>query len=114
MNTRHQATVKVNSLSYKQTEQFTVRYRMPHLPPYGVKENVGIHNFYTNYYQVPVTSDFKTNKFKEMAGDYWDQQLFDLIKFGFSLDVGDGFQSSNEKQIMHLQINSLLRKISTL
>jgi hypothetical protein len=34
-------------------------------------------------------------KFRAMAGDYWDQQLFDLIAFGFPLDVGTQFQPSN-------------------
>jgi hypothetical protein len=44
---------------------------------------------------VPVKSGFKVEKFRAMAGDYWDKQLFDLITFGFPLDVGTQFQPSN-------------------
>jgi hypothetical protein len=46
-------------------------------------------------YGVWVKSGFKVEKFRAMAGDYWDKQLFDLITFGFPLDVGTQFQPSN-------------------
>jgi hypothetical protein len=45
--------------------------------------------------RVPVKSGFKVEKFRAMAGDYWDKQLFDLITFGFPLDVGTQFHPSN-------------------
>jgi hypothetical protein len=45
-----------------------------------------------------VSSGFKIDKFKEMAGNYLDKQHFDLLKFSFPLDVGQGFQASGERR----------------
>jgi hypothetical protein len=39
----------------------------------------------------------KVEKFKQMAGDYWDKQLFDLLNFGFPLDVGMELSPSSQK-----------------
>jgi hypothetical protein len=37
------------------------------------------HNFMS--YRIPVHSGIRVEKFKQMAGDYWDQELFDLVRF---------------------------------
>jgi hypothetical protein len=57
-----------------------------------------LHNF--NSYKVPVPSGFKIEKFRELASGYWDEQLFELLKYGFPLDVGPSFKPSN-KQYNH-------------
>jgi hypothetical protein len=49
------------------------------------------HNF--NTYRIPVKSGFHVDKFRDMAGEYWDNQLFDLLIFGFPLDMGGGISS---------------------
>jgi hypothetical protein len=57
-----------------------------------------LHNF--NSYRVPVPSGFKIEKFKKLASGYWDEQLFELLKYGFPLDVRPDFMPSN-KQYNH-------------
>jgi hypothetical protein len=48
-----------------------------------------MHNF--NSFKIPVKSGFNLEKFKQLASGYWDEKLFELIKYGFPLDVGLGF-----------------------
>jgi hypothetical protein len=55
-----------------------------------VKGDNTIHNF--NSYRVPVPSGFNVDLFQEMAEGYWDGQMFELLKYGFPLDVNDKFE----------------------
>jgi hypothetical protein len=54
-----------------------------------------VHNF--NSYRIPVSSGFNIPKLKKLAAGYWDEQLFELLKYGFPLDVGTGFMPSNNQ-----------------
>jgi hypothetical protein len=53
-----------------------------------------VHNF--NSYKIPVKSGFNIDRFKKLARGYWNQQLFQLLEFGFPLDVGPGFVPSDK------------------
>jgi hypothetical protein len=48
-----------------------------------------VHNF--NHFKVPVFSGFNIKKFRELAAGYWDQQVFNLLAYGFPLDMGKIF-----------------------
>jgi hypothetical protein len=48
-----------------------------------------IHNF--SHYNVPVGSGVNIEKFRELAAGYWDQQVFNLLAYGFPLDMGREF-----------------------
>jgi hypothetical protein len=71
------------------------------------------YNFTT--YRVPVNSGIKVDRFKQMAGDYWDNELFDLIRFGFPLDVGTEFHPkkliTNRPLIILMTYKNILTKI---
>jgi hypothetical protein len=43
-----------------------------------------------------VKSGFNIEKFAKFASGYWDKQLFQLLQFGFPLDIGGGFIPSNK------------------
>jgi hypothetical protein len=47
--------------------------------------DIGVHNY--NSYRVPVKSGFNVDRFQEMLEDYDDKQLFELLRFGFPLDM---------------------------
>jgi hypothetical protein len=50
---------------------------------------VDLHNY--NSYRVPVDTGFNVDKFQELASNYGDQQLFELLRFGFPLDITKEF-----------------------
>jgi hypothetical protein len=56
--------------------------------------DIGVHNY--NSYRVPVQSGFNVDRFQELAGDYDDKQLFELLKFGFPLDMTEQFNPVND------------------
>jgi hypothetical protein len=51
--------------------------------------DIDVHNY--NSYRVPVQSGFKVDRFQELAEDYDDKQLFELLRFGFPLDMTQKF-----------------------
>ena len=49
--------------------------------------------------KIPVKTQFNLKQCEKVLDDYWDTQLFDLIKYGFPLDL-------NENMVLHFeQIN---------
>jgi hypothetical protein len=52
-------------------------------------KDINFHNY--NSYRVPVQSGFNVDRFQELAGDYHDKQLFELLRFGFPLDMTKNF-----------------------
>jgi hypothetical protein len=55
----------------------------------SVKE-VDLHNY--NSYRVPVNTGFNVDRFQELAKNYKDQKLFELLRFGFPLDITKEFK----------------------
>jgi hypothetical protein len=79
---------------------------------WGKRDCAATEKYYNfNTYRIPVKSGFNVNKFRDMAGEYWDNQLFDLITFGFPLDVGVDFQPSNHK-INHASANNYPNQVN--
>ena len=54
------------------------------LQAHNIVKKSGRHNFLQA--RIPVESQLKVEAWEEALGDYWDRQLLELIKFGFSLD----------------------------
>jgi hypothetical protein len=44
------------------------------------------HNF--NSYRIPVPSGFNADLFQRLADGHGDMQVFELLRYGFPLDVG--------------------------
>jgi hypothetical protein len=55
---------------------------------------IGIYNY--NSYRVPVQSGFNVDRFQELAEGYEDKQLFELLRFGFPLDITKHFNPFND------------------
>jgi hypothetical protein len=65
---------------------------------WGKRSYVATEKYYNfNTYRIPVKSGFNVDKFRDMAGEYWDKKLFDLLTFGFPLDVDTNFYPSKQK-----------------
>jgi hypothetical protein len=45
---------------------------------------------------VPVQCGFKVDRFQELAEDYHDKQLFELLRFGFPLDITKNFNPAKD------------------
>jgi hypothetical protein len=56
--------------------------------------DIGMHNY--NSFRVPVRSGFNIDKFQVLAEDYYDKQLFELLRFGFPLDISKNFNPVKE------------------
>jgi hypothetical protein len=54
-----------------------------------LSDDANMHNF--NSFKIPVKSGFNLEKFQQLASGYWDEKVFELIKYGFPLDVGPSF-----------------------
>jgi hypothetical protein len=79
---------------------------------WGKRNRAATEKYYNfNTYRIPVKSGFNVNKFRDMAGEYWDKKLFDLLTFGFPLDVGVDFHPSNQK-INHASANNYADQVN--
>jgi hypothetical protein len=78
-------------LQYNEVRQGPENQQFTAQQLWGKKQasDIGVHNY--NSYRVPVQSGFKVNKFQELADGYEDTQLFELLRFGFPLDMTKKF-----------------------
>ena len=56
--------------------------------------------------RIPVKSQLNVDVWKEELDQYWDQQLLQLLEFGFPLDFNRNFLSDVKVVITNLQLNS--------
>jgi hypothetical protein len=57
-------------------------------------KDIGMHNY--NSFRVPVQSGFNIDRFQELAEGYHDKQQFELLRFGFPLDITEKFNPVKE------------------
>ena len=51
--------------------------------------------------RIPVQTQFHPDRWRHYLTDYWDQQLTDLIQYGFPLDFDRKFPCLHQKLIIH-------------
>jgi hypothetical protein len=82
-----------NSFGFFNFSSLTISYNVPGFPIKPVFSNyLSIQHLYSGTYNfiskiAPIASHINVNLFRELGQGFHDQQIFDLIQFGFLLDL---------------------------